>query len=479
MKTAVAGRRSLALIVCCLALVAAFLIKSSVEVSARAPQSQTSTAAAAQEVALCGGEPCTAVVRGGLAFLDRRLRGLNGNGRSCADCHMPTDHFQLSPASVEARFRLMKLLQRFNPDFDDPLFRPIDADDFRTNLEAASDFRNLRQNGLVRVVMQLPLNGTVKLVDPAGKVSLETEVDLWRSVPTVNDVKLTGNDLQNPWFRTPNPTGGYQLDARFGTLQEQAHGALVAHAQIQNPVPDALLDDLASFQRVLFTNNRVRALSDAIDEGTVPLPDPDPRLNELEQQGKAVFQRACAICHGGPGQSLSPTTPVPVIRYHDILTQCPRPVDPMVPARFAFKPCPERLGRNAKTYAVMLSVDIPGPPGSPKAGDIVLRKSSDPGRALLTGYVGGAPPFDDWNKLDVPGLRGIRNTAPYFHNNSADTLEEVVDHYIELFKFIKITAPPPSPQVPAPPVASTDGVNFDRRPAPEERAALLAYLRKL
>jgi hypothetical protein len=30
-----------------------------------------------------------------------------------------------------------------------------------------------------------------------------------------------------------------------------------------------------------------------------------------------------------------------------------------------------------------------------------------------------------------------------------------------------------------PPVASTDGVNFDRQPLPEERAALLAYLRKL
>ena len=30
-----------------------------------------------------------------------------------------------------------------------------------------------------------------------------------------------------------------------------------------------------------------------------------------------------------------------------------------------------------------------------------------------------------------------------------------------------------------PPVATTDGVHFDRRPRPEERAALLAYLRKL
>ena len=80
-----------------------------------------------------GGADPSAVVRGGLAFVDRRLRGLDGNGRSCADCHMPTDNFQLSPASAEARFRLLLLRRRFNPDADDPLFRPIDADDFRTN----------------------------------------------------------------------------------------------------------------------------------------------------------------------------------------------------------------------------------------------------------------------------------------------------------------------------------------------------------
>ena len=86
--------------------------------------------------------------------------------------------------------------------------------------------------------------------------------------------------------------------------------------------PQRLLEDLASFQRVLFTNHRVRALSDAISEGTFPLPDPDPPLDELETQGKGVFGRACSVCHGGPGQS---TTPFPIVRYHDILTQCPRP----------------------------------------------------------------------------------------------------------------------------------------------------------
>ena len=84
--------------------------------------------------------------------------------------------------------------------------------------------------------------------------------------------------------------------------------------------------------------------------------------------------------------------------------------------------------------------------------------------------------MDDWEKFDIPGLRGIGKTAPYFHNNSAATLEEVVDHYIEFFKLVEANA---APGAPVPPLATTDGVHFDRRPTPEERAALIAYLRKL
>src|SRR5262249_50215943 len=155
----------------------------------------------------------------------------------------------------------------------------------------------------------------------------------------------------------------------------------------------------------------------------------------VELQAKAVFERACAQCHGGPGQS---TTFRPVVfRFHDINTQCPRPVDTVTPARFSYKPCPERLARNARTYEITLA-----------NGTTQRRTGSAPGRALLTGFVGGPPPTDDWNKFDVPGLRGIRATAPYFHNNSADTLEEVVDHYIEMFKRIQVTAPPGGPAPP-------------------------------
>jgi len=407
----------------------------------------------------CDTAPCDAIARGSHAFFDRRLPELAGNGRACADCHLSSDSFQLSPTDVEARFQNLMARREVNPQADDPLFKPIDADDFRTNGDDATDFSNLRQNGLIRIVFPLPPN--MRLVDPAtGRPSADTSADVWRMVPSINNVALSGPDLGSPWFRPPNAFGGYQLDARVGTLQEQAFGALVNHAAVQETPSARLLDDLAAFELVQFSSDRVRLLADAIRDGNTP-PDADPPLNELEQQGRVVFERACTQCHGGPNQS---TAQPPVPRFQDINTQCPHPVDTVVPARWQFAPCPPRLARNARTYEIMVD------------GVAQRRTSDDPGRALLTGFVGGPAARDDWNKLDVPQLRGIAKTAPYFHNNSAATLEEVVDHYIAFFKRLQAVT---APGAPPPPSASTDGVHFDRRPLPEEREALLAYLRTL
>jgi cytochrome c peroxidase len=394
------------------------------------------------------------------AFNDRSLHHLGGNGRACADCHMASDSFQLSPAIAKARFDALEACRKGRPNWDDPLFRPADADDFRANSNAR-DFTNLTVNGLIRVTFSLPEN--IKLVDPAtGEPSTETEADVWRAVPTVNNVAITGPDGQNPWPREPNRTGGYQLDARKTTLQDQALGALLAHAQVTSPPPQRFLDDVSAFEQSLFSSNRVRNLSDAMSRGTVPLPSGDPPLDPLEQQGKNVFARSCAVCHGGPSQT---ATPSPVRRFHDIDTTCPRPLDKASPARWSFAPCLPSLSRNVRTYEITLP-----------SGVKVRRASSDPGRALSTGFVdGGPPPADDWNKLDVPTLFGISQTAPYFHNNSAATLEAVLDHYTEFFKFVEAVQPPGV----VPPVASTDGVHFDRKFLPEERPALLAYLRKL
>jgi cytochrome c peroxidase len=418
----------------------------------------------------CDEPPCDAVARGRAAFNDRNLTQIGGNGRACADCHMPLENFQLSPAAARARFDALQAEREHNPNADDPLFRPVDADDFRVNGENASDFSNLVENGLVRVTMPLPLN--VNLINPAtGQPSDETSVDLWRAVMPVLNVAITGPDGVIPIWppgapRTPilgqdpngpNRQGGYQHDARFGTLQEQARGALFAHAQVSVEPPGKMLDDLAAFQQTLFSSPKVELLADAILSASTPFPDPDPELNELEQQGKTVFSRACAQCHGGtlhPSGSTAETAIVrPLVRYHPIQTACPRP------ATDGYAPCPQRLARNARTYRITRA-----------DGTFQFVTTSDPGRLLLTGQPA------DLFVMDVTQLRGISKTAPYFHNNSAATLEEVVDHYVAFFARVARLNPPPN----LPPLLSSNGLVVDRGfVAAEERAALLAYLRKL
>jgi len=419
----------------------------------------------------CDEPPCDAVARGRAAFNDRNLNQIGGNGRACADCHMPSEGFQLSPNAAQARFDALQAAREHNPNADDPLFRPVDADDFRVNGDSANDFSNLVENGLVRITMPLPLN--VKLIDPVtGLPTDETFIDLWRAVLPAVNVAITGPDSVAPVWppaprvaimgqdpNGPNRQGGYQHDARFGTLQEQARGALFAHAQVSVEPPARMLDDLAAFQRTLFSSPGVELLAHSILSGSPTFTEPDPELNDLEQQGKAVFNRACATCHGG---ALHPSGSTPdatlggiraLMRYQNILTACPRP------ATDGFSPCPPRLARNARTYRITLG-----------DGTSQTFTTSDPGRLLLTGQLA------DLGVMDITQLRGISRTAPYFHNNSAATLEEVLDHYDALFRRAARLNPPPN----LPPILSSNGLVIDRGfVRTDERAALLAYLRKL
>src|SRR5262249_56498821 len=68
-------------------------------------------------------------------------------------------------------------------------------------------------------------------------------------------------------------------------------------------------------------------------------------------------------------------------------------------------------------------VDLPPPP--PLLGPSFLPQavSVDPGRALIPGDPA------DFEAFDVPQLRGIAHTAPYFHDNSVPDLKTVLDIY--------------------------------------------------
>jgi cytochrome c peroxidase len=406
----------------------------------------------------CESAPCNEVALGRIAFNTRRLKDLGGNGRACADCHTPEGGtFQLTPDQARLRFEALVARRGHDSRADDPLFRPIDADDFRVNGDAASDYSNLTQLGLIRITLPLPPN--VKLVDPkTNQPSDEQFADVWRAVPSLMNVRITGPDGLPPFApRGPNLAGGYQWDGRFETLQEQALQAMLAHAQIDRLPTRQLLDRIAAFQETIFSSEEVRSLAIAMETGT-PLPDPDPALTPLEQAGKAVFIRACAQCHGNdrdhPSQStpvnqvFSTTTPAALVRYHTIRSTCPRP------AGFGFAECSPQMMKNVRTYEIT-------------AGTTRTRMTtSDPGRGLLTGNA------TDFGVFDISQLRGISRTAPYFHNNSAATLEEMLDFYDAFFRLVIQNNPKA-------PILTTDGIHIDRPPTPAEREALLAYLRRL
>ena len=424
--------------------------------------------------------------RGKANFDDRTLAGLGGNGRACSDCHVTSESFQLSPATAQARFARMTAT-----GVDDPLFRAIDANDFRVNGAAARDFTNLTQLGLIRVTIPLPAN--VKLLDcgatvpcPASALpTSETVADVWRSVPSILDVNITGPDGVAPVARGPNPSGGYQLDARIDTLQNQALAALRAHASITIDPPTSFLDDLAAFQKTQFSSPSVKTLSDAMAAGTSPLPDPDPVLNALETAGKTIFNRSCAQCHGNQGGHPSGSTPiqqgtpVALVRYHSIASACPRPVDSVNPPRFSFAACSPNQMKNVRTYEITNSgaapSGIPCGGAAPQPACVTRVTMSDPGRLLLTGYplAGGQ---GDIQAMDTPSLRGISRTAPYFSNNTAATLEEMVEHYKQFFKRVQ------TQNAAAQLLTTQPGVTppvIDRPFTDAEVPALLAYLRKL
>jgi len=54
-------------------------------------------------------------------------------------------------------------------------------------------------------------------------------------------------------------------------------------------------------------------------------------------------------------------------------------------------------------------------------------QTTDPGRALITGK------WADVGKFKGPVLRGLAARAPYFHNGSAQNLNDVVDFYNQRF----------------------------------------------
>ena len=421
------------------------------------------------------------------------------NGRSCATCHVPDQHTALTPAHVTA-------LLASNPA--DPLFNPIDADD---PLAAVPTYEHLKK-GLVRVILDLPDN--MDLIDFEGNVVTPPDrtIEVWRAVPSVENTAISAP---------------YQYDGRKETLQEQAQGAVTAHSE-GGPVSARDLDAIADFQQGLFTSNRAKKVAKKLDQG-VPAEDirrPELQMDDLtpaQERGLEVYNIACEGCHGGSknlqvtnrevhdrafvqlkadGNVLFDTTvqppaavllPQPNNEFMNVgfanLTYLGQIFGDLFGPRFnATVPLPQyRYRFYTDGSRTVQKVDLPPVPqtvsgfpfdlraaldenGAPIVGPNFLPQlfSTDPGRAATTGDPA------DFEAFDMPQLRGIANTAPYFHDNAAETLRDAVDLYSRfILPFFG-----PALNLPAnlPP---ENGGFFPESLSPEQKSDLLEFLQIL
>jgi len=311
-----------------------------------------------------------------------------GNGRTCVTCHS-AETGTVSPADAQ---------RRLQADPSDPLFVHDGSDDGLGNGVA-------RMLADATVLINIPMAANVSLAGTSART-----VTLRRGIPTT--------------LNTPALDPVLMLDGRQPTLEAQALGAIHDHAQNTETPTAKDLERIKDFQLTdaFFSSP---ALRDFAHGGAAPtLPQ---GTTASEKRGRRFFEDVppdptdgfrpglCAHCHSGPLMNqtnrFAPAfigLPIPTgTRFQNILVsffnQANNPVN-----EFVFN-----KGTAAEVHVL----------------------SPDAGRALITGVVDDGT-NSSMEAFKISQLRGVRRTAPYFHDNSAKTLEDVAKHYTRFFNFV-------------------------------------------
>lgn len=457
-------------------------------------------AAAVAAITGCGGsESESERVAAGQRLFTTAFEGTNE--RSCASCHVPEDNFTLTPAHVAKVYAQ-------NPK--DPLFAAIDADDPTAK---ALTFDHLKK-GLVRVWLTLPMK--MDVIDDRGRVITPTDrrIWVWRAVPSIADVALTAP---------------YQLDGREAALDTQAQGAVTSHSE-GGTISASELGKIAAFERSLLSSDRVKSVLEKVAAGTavadITGADRALALTAQERRGQEVFEATCAACHGGGATTsitdrevhatagtaanadgtLSPFIDIGTGRenymaqlskqlgfrvtehvayteglsypqyrfrfYQDdtqrkVIAERPKPLEAELPGDTPSQP-PAAGGQQPGAEGPGAAVG--GDQNPATDGGQLPAFTTDPGRAAITGDP------RDFEAFDIPSLRGVSKTAPYWHNNISKDLRSAIDLYSDhlLAAFSSLTVND------APPQRDADGdIGPIEALSEEQKVDLLAYLERL
>ena len=326
-----------------------------------------------------------------------------GNGRTCRTCHSK-ETGTLTLADVQ------RIIEAGDPDsllIDDAL----DENGGTTRVQA---------HGTIR--MRIPLPPWLSLADDPGA----THVTVFRGIPSTRN--------------TPALDPILLYDGRAATLQEQALGAIHDHTQNTVEPTAAELDAIAEFQRTaphFFSSPALRRFA-----ATGAPPELPPGITPAEKRGRTFLVDApfrppskegiCALCHGGPmlntiNQAHSDFTggvPRPGVRFFNIgvnIVNAPKnPIRTWIINDGVNPP----VQVESPDLGILLHPTLELPPSHPP-----LPPPSILPRAVLA------------NNFKIPTLWGVKDTAPYFHDNGAKTLRDAVAHYQRFFNFTEAQDP--------------------------------------
>jgi cytochrome c peroxidase len=414
-------------------------------------------------------------------FLD-----IGANGRTCFSCHQPQDGWTISARHVR---------DRFAANADDPLFRLIDgatcpSDDVSTPRAQRKAYSLLLDKGLIRIGLPMPsTTSQFQILNVDDPYDCNTNPVTGLTGPATGTVSV---------YRRPLPTTNLGFlstimwDGREPDLFSQAVDATLIHAQATAAPNPILQQQLVTFEGCTLADTQPPCANpprgsgvftaQIFDKGALYLAD------DGAAGGPAVLSRELETFFIGINDPLGanptgvPFTPE-VFSLYDAWSQL-RGHSPATAAREAIArgeqvfnttkinitgvgglndalgqpsiagfcgTCHDTPFAGDHSVKAPLNIgvanaganrppalDIAGLPvftiwctSGPLAGQIF--EVTDPGRALITGHCA------DIGKVKGPILRGLAARAPYFHNGSAATLQDVVDFYDQRFN-IGLTA---------------------------------------
>lgn len=387
---------------------------------------------------------------------------LGTNGRSCVTCHAPSDGWTVTPSHLQARFLFSQGM--------DPIFRPVDgavcpSADVSTLAARQQAYRMLLSKGVIRVSIGVPQGADFSVTgieDPYNcPENTAAGLALFRR-------PLPGASL--PFLTTVMWDGRESLPGKSlrDDLKDQALGATLGHAQASQPPTDAQLNaivdlEIGNFTAQAFDRYAGNLSAKGATGGPLALSQQPFYVGINDPLGGnptgAAFNPAVftlfspwkqAQTQDGEDENHLAAARLSIARGEDLFNTHTFTISgvaglndkPGVPASFTGTCTTCHDAPNVGNHSVPLPINIgvadyPALPALDTAGLPVYTiqcdngqppvRTTDPGRALISGKCA------DVGKFKGPILRGLAARAPYFHNGSARTLDDVVNFYEQRF----------------------------------------------